>query len=118
MWGMYIGMNLARRQGITHLQVESDSKVLVEMVTGNCNVNDNIPTLVRRIRDLTNMNWHVQINHTWHEGNKSAYRLANYSLTLNSFDLHVLETPPTKLQSLLFYDSFGMCMPWSVRLVS
>jgi hypothetical protein len=38
MWGMYIGMDLARRQGITHLQVESDSKVLVDMVTGNCKV--------------------------------------------------------------------------------
>ncbi|KAK2418936.1 TMV resistance protein N [Trifolium repens] len=38
MWGMYIEMDLARRQGITHLQVESDSKVLVDMVTGNCKV--------------------------------------------------------------------------------
>ncbi|MCI18492.1 non-LTR retroelement reverse transcriptase [Trifolium medium] len=45
MWGMYIGMDLTRRQGITHLQVESDSKVLVHMVTGNCNANENIPTL-------------------------------------------------------------------------
>jgi hypothetical protein len=44
-----------------------------------------------RIRDLTNMNWHVQINHTWREGNK--YWIVNYSLKLNSFDLHVLETP-------------------------
>ncbi|PNX95042.1 ribonuclease H [Trifolium pratense] len=118
MWGMYIGMDLARRQGITHLQVESDSKVLVEMVTGNYNDNRNIPTLVRRIRDLTNLNWHVQINHTWREGNKSADWLANYSLTLNSFDLHVLETPPREFQSLLFYDSSGTCLPRTVRLVS
>ncbi|MCI61088.1 hypothetical protein A2U01_0082344, partial [Trifolium medium] len=33
MWGMYNG--IARRQGITHLQVESDSNVLVDMTTGN-----------------------------------------------------------------------------------
>ncbi|GAU34538.1 hypothetical protein TSUD_219210 [Trifolium subterraneum] len=118
MWGMYIGIDLARRQGITHLQVESDSKVLVEMVTGNCNVNGNIPTLLKRIRDLINMNWDVQINHTWREGNKSADWLANYSLTLNSFDLHVLETPLRKLQSLLFYDFSGTCMPRNVRLVT
>ncbi|GAU44619.1 hypothetical protein TSUD_378970 [Trifolium subterraneum] len=116
MWGMYIGMDLTTRKRITHLQVESDSKVLVDIVTGNCNVNENIPTLVRRIRDLTSMNWHVQINHTWREENKSADWLANYSLTLNSFDLHVLETPPRELQSLLFYDFSGTCMPRSVRL--
>ncbi|CAJ2669285.1 unnamed protein product [Trifolium pratense] len=117
MWGMYIGMNLARRQGITHLQVESDSKMLVDMVTGNCNVNGNIPTLIKRIRDLKNMNWHVQFNHTWREGNRSADWLANFSLTLNSFDLHVLESPPRELQSLIFDDVSGACMPRSVRIV-
>jgi ribonuclease HI len=51
MWGMHIGMNLARRQWITHLQVESDSKVLVDMVIENCNANINILTLIRRICD-------------------------------------------------------------------
>ena len=52
MWGMYIGMDMARRQEITHLHVESDSKVLVDMVTGKCNINGNVPTLIRHIRDL------------------------------------------------------------------
>jgi ribonuclease HI len=118
MWGMYIGMDLARRQGITHLQVESDSKVLVDMVTGNCNTNGNISTLIRRIRDLKNMNWQVQINHTWREGNKSADWLANFSFNFNSFDLHVMETLARELQSLLFYDISGACMPRNIRLVS
>jgi ribonuclease HI len=117
MWGMYIGMDLARRQGITHLQVESDSKVLVDMVTGNCNVNGNIPTLIKRIRYLKNMNWHVQFNHTWREGNRSADWLANFSLTLNSLDLHVLGSPPRELQRLMFDDVSGACMPQSVRVV-
>ncbi|GAU23111.1 hypothetical protein TSUD_305580 [Trifolium subterraneum] len=117
MWGMYIGMDLARRKGVTHLQVESDSKVLVDMVTGNCKVNGRIPTLVRRIRDLKNLDWQVQINHTWREGNRPADWLANFSLTLNSFDLHTYETPPRELQSLIFYDFSGACMPRSVRLI-
>jgi ribonuclease HI len=99
MWGMYIGMDLARRQGITHLQVESDSKVLVDMVTGNCNANGNVPTLIRRIRDLKNMNWQVQINHTWREGNRSADWLANFSFNFNSFDLHVMESWRPLLES-------------------
>ncbi|GAU26504.1 hypothetical protein TSUD_361370 [Trifolium subterraneum] len=118
MWGMYIRMDLARRQGITHLQVESDSNVLVDMVTKQCNVNGNIPTLVKRIHDLKNMNWHVQFNHTWREGNRSADWLANFSLTLNSYDMQVLETPPRELKRLLFYDTSGACMPQSVYVVS
>jgi hypothetical protein len=87
MWGMYIGMDLARRQGIIHLQVESDLKVLVDMVTRNCKVNGRIPTLIRRIRDLKTLDWQIQINHTWREGNRSADWLANFNLILDSFDL-------------------------------
>jgi hypothetical protein len=35
---------------ITHLQVESDSNVLVDIVTGKCFINEN--ALIRRIHDL------------------------------------------------------------------
>jgi ribonuclease HI len=61
MWGTYIGMDFARRQEITHLQVESDSKVLVDMVIVNYNANGNIPTLIRRICNFKKMNWQIQI---------------------------------------------------------
>ncbi|GAU39340.1 hypothetical protein TSUD_60910 [Trifolium subterraneum] len=108
----------ATTTGVTHLQVESDSKVLVDLVTGNCKVNRRIPTLIRRIRALKNLDWQVQINHIWREGHKPADWLANVSLTLNSFDLHTFETHPRELQSLIFDDFSGACMPRSVRLVS
>jgi ribonuclease HI len=32
MQGMYLGLNLARREGIMYLHVESDYKVLIDMV--------------------------------------------------------------------------------------
>jgi hypothetical protein len=32
MWNMYIWKNLARRKEITHLHIESDAKILVNMV--------------------------------------------------------------------------------------
>jgi hypothetical protein len=47
MWGMYLGMKLAWRQGLHHLQVESGSKTLVDMITGKVKTNGNPPTLVR-----------------------------------------------------------------------
>jgi hypothetical protein len=82
MWGMYIRMDLIKKHGIIHLQVESDSKVLVVMVTWKYNVKRIFLCILnRRICDLTNMKWYVQINHTWHEENKPADKLANYSIT-------------------------------------
>jgi len=46
MWGMFLGMQLAWRQGFHHLQVESDSKTLVDMIKGNVKINGKAPTLV------------------------------------------------------------------------
>ncbi|PNX73414.1 ribonuclease H [Trifolium pratense] len=71
MWGMYLGMELAWRQGFHHLQVESDSKSLVDMITRKVKFNGNPPILVRRIQELLKLNRHVQFNYTWREGNKS-----------------------------------------------
>jgi len=75
-------------------------------ITGKCNINGDVPTLIRLIHDLKNMSWRVQINHTWRDGNISTNWLANFSLFLDTFDLHMIETPPKELQRLLFYDIF------------
>ncbi|PNY16915.1 ribonuclease H [Trifolium pratense] len=52
MWGMYTRMNMAQRQSFTHLIVESDFKLMIDMVAGNYKLNINISTLIRRIREL------------------------------------------------------------------
>lgn len=67
------------------------------------------------------MSWQVQINHTWREGNKSADWLANFSLSLDFFDLHIIET--LLLESFnvfffFFYDIFGTCMSRDVCLIA
>jgi ribonuclease HI len=82
---MYEGLKIDRSKGFSHLIVESDSKLLVDMITNNCKINRATPVLIRRIRDLINLPWHVQINHTLREGNKSTDWLASYSLTKDSF---------------------------------
>jgi hypothetical protein len=68
---MYLGMNLARRQGITYLHLESDYEVLNDMIAKRVKLNGNTVTLCA----------------------------SNYSL--DSFDIHDLESPHSKLQSIL-----------------
>ncbi|KAK2430165.1 hypothetical protein QL285_028533 [Trifolium repens] len=117
MWGMYIGMNLPRRREITHLQVEEDSKVLVDMATRNYNASTNILIMIRRICDLKNMSWQFQINYIWCEGNRSADWLVNVSFNLNYFDLHIMETFLESSKSF-FNDISNAYMPRNIRLVS
>ncbi|CAJ2647032.1 unnamed protein product [Trifolium pratense] len=117
MWGMYLGMQIAWRQGFNNLQVESDSKMLVDMITGKARINGKPPTLVRRIQELLKLNWQVQINHTWREGNRCADWLANFSFSLNSFQIHVMKTRPSGISSLLFDDISGACMPRNIRVI-
>jgi len=116
MWGMYLGMQLAWRQGFHNLQVESDSKTLVDMITRKVKINGNPPTLIRRIQDLLKLNWQVHFNHTWREGNKSADWMANFSFSLDSFNIHVMETPPSGILSLICDDISGACMPRNIRV--
>jgi hypothetical protein len=61
---MYLGIELAWRQGFHHLQVESDSKTLVDMSTVKVKIYGNPPTLVRRIQEFLKLNWQVHVNHT------------------------------------------------------
>jgi len=72
---------------------------------------------MRCIRNILDGGWHVEIHHTWREGNRSANWLANFSLTMNSWDFVVLETPHSELNSLIFDDIYGVCMPINVCIV-
>ena len=73
MWGMNIGLDMAWRKNTTHFIVESDSKILVDMIIENCNFSKTTPTLVGRIRKLLSLSWTVKITHTWRKVNLSAY---------------------------------------------
>jgi len=50
-------MSIARRHEISHLMVESDFKVLVDMVTNKCKLNRATPILICRIWELVNLFW-------------------------------------------------------------
>jgi ribonuclease HI len=96
MWGIYLGLDMAWRENITHFIVESDSKIIVDMINDCCKFNGIIPTLVRRIRKLLRLSWTVQINHTWREGNRSADWLANFSISRDSMDFCFLGVSPER----------------------
>ena len=56
MWGMYLGLELAWRDDISQLCVESDSKLLIDMIKNNCKMNGTTPVLIWRIQNILNCN--------------------------------------------------------------
>jgi len=114
---MYLGLEVSWRDGISQLCVESDSKLLIDMITNNCKMNGTTLVLIRRIQNILNRNWRIQVHQTFREGNRNADWLANFSLTMNSWNFILLETPSSELNSLLFDDIYGTCMPRNVRLI-
>jgi len=118
MWRLYLGLNMVWREHYSHLTVESDSKILIEMISDNFKFNGNIPVLVHLIWKLLKMSWNVQFNHTWHEGNRSADWLANLIISTYHFNLLVLlESPPNVVRIILFDDLSETCISRNIRLV-
>jgi ribonuclease HI len=72
MWGMYLRLEMAWREHISQLIVESDSKILIDIVTENCKFSGSVPMLVQHIRKLVSLDRRVQFRHTWREGNRCA----------------------------------------------
>nr|ABD32321.2 Ribonuclease H [Medicago truncatula] len=109
MWGLYLGLDMAWREHYSHLIVESDSKILIDMISDNFKFNGNIPVLVYRIRKLLKTSWNVQLNHTWREGNRSADWLANLSISTYHFNFIVLESPPCEVKEsfLMIYSGLA-----------
>jgi hypothetical protein len=65
LWGMCFGSDMVCREHILPLVVESDSKILIDMVTDNCKFSTPIPTLMRHIHNLFDLEWQVQYCQTW-----------------------------------------------------
>ncbi|MCI25003.1 ribonuclease H protein, partial [Trifolium medium] len=57
MWGLYLDLDMALRYHISYLIVESHSKLLIDMITVNCNIGGVTPILARRIRNLLALDW-------------------------------------------------------------
>jgi hypothetical protein len=57
----------------------------------------------------------VQVSQTGREGNRRADWVTNFSFPLDSFDIHVMETPHNEVSKLLFDDFTGACMPRNIH---
>lgn len=68
-WGTYVSFDMAWMESNSHLVGESNSKILLYMVTNNYKFSGAILILVRHFQNILALDWqlHVQFHHTWKE---------------------------------------------------
>lgn len=115
LWGMLCGLEVAWDLGIQKLEVESDSQTIISCIIA-AKRDGHRHTLICLILDWTNMEWEVSFNRTYREGNICAEWLANWALRRDP-SIHVLDSPPRELASLISYDCFGDSIPCVIYLI-
>ena len=89
-WALRDGLKLASQLGITHLAVELDAKVDVDLILSN----RSYTSLLNDCRYLPGQFQQTVIRHVFREVNRGAYSLTKGACSLTS-DFVVLDVPPT-----------------------
>ena len=72
LWGVIKGLELAWSLEYQQVEVELDSRVLIDKMQQGTSVESTVTTLFYRCRGLIQRNWKVCFVHTYKEGNKVA----------------------------------------------
>jgi ribonuclease HI len=110
LWGIYEGLSLAHRRGVTRLEIRTDSQVIAHSLQNKTNGSIMGGTLIRKIRDLLNGPWEVKIIHVYREANRCADMLANMgSEGIGGIEFFV--NPPDRVRQIVREDSRGVSFP-------
>ena len=114
-WALRDGVMLASQLGITHLVVELDAKVVVDLILSRKTPNSSYTSLLNDCRYLL---WQFQqtvIRHVFREVNRGANCLAKGACSLTS-DFVIFYVPPTpNLNVIVDADANGL---YSLRLIA
>lgn len=118
-WALRDGLRLASQMGITHLAVELDAKVIVDLVLSRNTPNSSYTSLLNDCRFLLNQFQRTKIGHVFREANRGADCLAKKACSLVNdvvSDFVVLNAPPSPdLDVILNSDVHGL---HSLRLIT
>ena len=115
LWGVYYGLVIGWEKGISRLELEVDSIMVVEFLTKGIGDTHPLSFLVRLCHGFLTRDWLVRIVHVYREANHLADGLANLVFSL-SFGFHKLDAAPSDVVSLLREDVDGPLRPRQTRL--
>lgn len=87
LWGLRLGLNLARQLGLSWVIFELDLKVVVDMIHSGGSSLAYLNPLMQEITSLLrDPGWRVSVQHVYHEANRGADFLAKQGHSATSFD--------------------------------
>ena len=111
-WAFRDGLRLASQMGITHLAVELDAKVIVDLVLSRKTPNSSYTSLLNDCRYLLNQFQWAKIRHVYREANRGTDCLAKKACDLVNDvvnDFILLNAPPSlDLDVILSSDVHGL----------
>jgi ribonuclease HI len=114
LWGIYEGLRLAQRRGVTRLELRTDSQVIAQSLKDSTSGSIRGCALMKRIRSLLNEPWEIEIIHVFREANRCADVLANMgSEGISGIEFFV--SPPSSARQIVEDDARGVSFP---RLIS
>jgi ribonuclease HI len=114
LWGVFEGLILAKRRGVTKLDLRIDSEVIVKSLQVRKNGSIMGCTLMKKIYKVLAEFQEVRITHVFREANRCADMLANMGC-FNTDNIIYFEYPPTEVIQIVDDDFRGVSFP---RLVS
>ncbi|MCH99988.1 ribonuclease H protein, partial [Trifolium medium] len=100
LWGILEGITIAKDRNIMRIEVQVDSKAVLQYLTSPKNGSIRGRRLVRKIRELIEQGIEVQFKHVYREANRVADWLANLGCNLANGST-LFEFPPREVQSLV-----------------
>ncbi|KAK9988891.1 hypothetical protein SO802_029130 [Lithocarpus litseifolius] len=114
-WALRDSLTLASQLGITHLAVELDAKVVVDLILSRKTPNSSYTSILNDCRYLLEQFQQIVIKHVFREANRGANSLAKGACSLTS-DFVVVDVPPTPdLNVIVNSDANGL---YSLRLIA
>ena len=113
LWAIHVGLHMTWDRGFRKVVLESDSRVVVEIIKGDTMRVDRNYNLIMQIRGLMGREWEVKMIHVYREANFVADWLANFGLTRYVLErgANIITDPPSGLYSLLYYDLIRSTIP-------
>ncbi|CAA7017011.1 unnamed protein product [Microthlaspi erraticum] len=107
LWGVYYGLCIAWEKGITRLELEVDSLIVVGFLKTGMTDSHPLSFLVHLCHGFISKDWEVRVTHVLREANRLADGLANYAFSL-PLGLHFLDSVPSDLLVVLSDDERGV----------
>jgi ribonuclease HI len=114
LWGIYEGLKLALRHGVMHLELRTDSQIIVQSLQNSKEGSILGCALMKKIKRLVDGPWEVRIIHIFREANRCADMLANMGCESSSGTVY-FDKPPSRVAQIVEDDIRGVSFP---RLIS